>query len=50
MNRTNGVTLEEVTKVLTKASKSDTLPTDVLGSYTGESHDGGRPVQDADDL
>ena len=24
--------------------------TDVLGSYTGTAQDGGRPVQDADDL
>ena len=24
--------------------------TDVLGSYTGTAKDGGRPVQDADDL
>ena len=27
-----------------------TIPSDVMGSYTGMSHDGSRPVQDADDL
>ncbi len=26
------------------------IPSDVMGSYTGMSHDGSRPVQDADDL
>ena len=26
------------------------IPSDVLGSYTGMSRDGDRPVQDADDL
>ena len=26
------------------------IPSDVSGSYTGLSHDGSRPVQDADDL
>ena len=26
------------------------IPSDVLGSYTGTAADGGRPVQDADDL
>ena len=28
----------------------DGIPSDVLGSYTGQSCDGDRPVQDADDL
>ncbi len=26
------------------------IPSDVNGSYTGMSHDGSRPMQDADDL
>ena len=26
------------------------IHSDVLGSYTGQAHDGDRPVQDADDL
>ena len=28
----------------------EAIPSDVLGSYTGMSRDGDRPVQDADDL
>ncbi|MDO4565167.1 MAG: hypothetical protein Q4C04_06095 [Clostridia bacterium] len=30
--------------------KAVEIPSDVNGSYTGMSHDGSRPVQDADDL
>lgn len=35
---------------LTDFEMSEEIPTDVLGSYTGAPEDGGRPVQDADDL
>lgn len=31
-------------------SRNRVIPSDVLGSYTGEPLDGNRPVQDADDL
>lgn len=30
--------------------RSREIPSDVLGSYTGKPKDGGKPVQDADDL
>jgi len=30
--------------------EKDRIPSDVLGSYTGLTKDGERPVQDADDL
>lgn len=33
-----------------KPRKTVEIPSDVNGSYTGMSHDGSRPVQDADDL
>ncbi|MDD3400603.1 MAG: hypothetical protein PHT58_03065 [Eubacteriales bacterium] len=33
-----------------KPRKAVEIPSDVNGSYTGMSHDGSRPVQDADDL
>lgn len=33
-----------------KLRKAVEIPSDVNGSYTGMSHDGSRPVQDADDL
>ncbi len=32
------------------AQQSDGVMSDVLGSYTGTPVDGGKPVQDADDL
>ena len=31
-------------------SPDTSIPTDTLGSYTGSPEDGGKPVQDADDL
>ena len=31
-------------------SPDSEIPTDTLGSYTGSPEDGGRPIQDADDL
>lgn len=31
-------------------SPDSSVPTDTLGSYTGSPEDGGKPVQDADDL
>lgn len=31
-------------------SPDASIPTDTLGSYTGAPEDGGKPVQDADDL
>lgn len=37
--------IERIEALRDKASHSD-----VLGSYTGTSADGGKPVQDADDL
>lgn len=33
-----------------EARHSGDIPSDVLGSYTGKPRDGGKPVQDADDL
>lgn len=35
---------------LTDFETSEEIPADVLGSYTGSPEDGGKPVQDADDL
>ncbi len=35
---------------LTDLEAGQEIPADVLGSYTGTPEDGGRPVQDADDL
>lgn len=32
------------------SEKSDAIPSDVLGSYTGKSKNGEKPQQDADDL
>jgi len=32
------------------AAETPGIPSDVLGSYTGITEDGERPVQDADDL
>ena len=33
-----------------KENEDDSIQSDVLGSYTGMSYDGGEPEQDADDL
>ena len=41
--------VKEASAVLPGANKTDT-PSDIIGSYTGTSADGGRPDQDADDL
>lgn len=41
--------IDEMASILQKENHYE-LPTDVLGSYTGTSHDGGSPTQDADDL
>lgn len=35
---------------LTDFETSEEIPADVLGSYMGSPEDGGKPVQDADDL
>ena len=41
--------LEEVISQLRDTNKGE-IKSDVAGSYTGTSEDGGRPEQDADDL
>ncbi len=41
---------ERAAKVLPRQDAQDGVLSDVLGSYTGHNLDGGRPVQDADDL
>ena len=43
------VRIAELIAVIRGQNRGD-IPTDVLGSYTGLSRDGDRPVQDADDL
>lgn len=43
------VRIEELIAVIRGQNRGD-IPTDVLGSYTGQCRDGDRPVQDADDL
>ena len=35
---------------LPDSNENDRIQSDVLGSYTGMSYDGGEPEQDADDL
>ena len=42
--------LQAVMDTLRYQSASGGIPSDVLGSYTGRALDGGRPIQDADDL
>ena len=37
-------------KAVDSTLKSNVLPSDVLGSYTGVPESGEKPVQDADDL
>lgn len=39
----------DLSEILPQQNKGS-IPSDVLGSYTGEARDGSRPVQDADDL
>lgn len=41
------ISQEEIAKIWRKKSNA---PTDVDGSFTGTPIDGGKPVQDADDL
>lgn len=43
------VPISELIAVIRGQNRGD-IPTDVLGSYTGQCRDGDRPVQDADDL
>lgn len=38
------------TKKPSVARQAVEIPSDVNGSYTGMSHDGSAPIQDADDL
>lgn len=40
--------VESIVEEWETAEENDTF--DVLGSYTGNPEDGGRPIQDADDL
>lgn len=40
----------DVTLSSSKPDESADVDSDVLGSYTGKPDDGGKPVQDADDL
>ena len=42
--------LQSVMDTLRNQSASGGIPSDVLGSYTGNAMDGDRPIQDADDL
>ena len=42
--------IRAVARTLPKQSASGGIPSDMLGSYTGNAMDGGRPIQDADDL
>lgn len=44
------VNIRSVAAILPNQAGSDGIPSDVLGSYTGHALDGGRPIQDADDL
>ena len=39
-----------ITLAATIRSQKETIPSDVLGSYTGSDQKGDRPEQDADDL
>lgn len=41
--------VRKAVNALPRQGKGD-IHSDVLGSYTGRTLDGGRPVQDADDL
>lgn len=40
---------DQASEALREQGRGD-IPSDVLGSYTGTPADGGRPIQDADDL
>lgn len=40
----------DITQSSSKPDESADVDSDVLGSYTGKPDDGGKPVQDADDL
>lgn len=42
--------LKAVMDALRNQGASGKIPSDVLGSYTGNAMDGDRPIQDADDL
>ena len=42
--------LQALMDALRYQSASGGIPSDVLGSYTGNAMDGDRPIQDADDL
>lgn len=50
MKKRNANALPNAIKVMPLQHRSHDIPSDVLGSYTGSSMDGSRPVQDADDL
>jgi len=42
---------QEVLDAITlRSDNTENIHSDVLGSYTGVPEDGGRPIQDADDL
>ena len=50
-NRKNkNATDKKTHKIINTMNKNAHIPTDVLGSYSGKSIDGGAPEQDADDL
>ena len=44
------IVAKKVHKIINVMNKNAHIPTDVLGSYSGKSFDGGPPEQDADDL
>ena len=50
MERGKRIRVGRLTATLPEQSRSGHIPSDVLGSYTGRAMDGGRPIQDADDL
>ena len=41
---------EEIPIYTDPENKEGRIPTDILGSYSGNPLDGGEPIQDADDL
>ena len=49
MRKRNPASVREAAGTLPKEGRGE-IPSDVLGSYTGAARDGGRPIQDADDL
>lgn len=50
MRQPKDVRIHELTETLPNQARSSDIPSDVLGSYTGNAMDGDRPIQDADDL